>query len=134
MPITKFALATFPVPESISTSLLWQMAQVIGFLLVLIMDNFRDPNGNPPNNMFKALIFQAAISGVCVILCGIYNGPMRRTEAYKEAALAATQQQLADISEKPVNSFRKPQSQASTDTIQVIDDQQNGEDLKKHEQ
>ncbi|KAI9491682.1 major facilitator superfamily domain-containing protein, partial [Zychaea mexicana] len=74
-------LATFPVPESISTSILWQIGQLIGFILVLIMDNFRDPNGNPPNNMFKALIFQAAISAVCVALCAIYCGPMKRTEA-----------------------------------------------------
>ncbi|KAI8146221.1 major facilitator superfamily domain-containing protein [Fennellomyces sp. T-0311] len=129
-------IATFPVPESISTSILWQMAQVIGFVLVLIMDNFRDPNGDPPNNMFKALIFQAAIAGVCVILCAVYNGPMRRTEAYRDAALTAAQEQIPeqDSAEKYVNNSRKPQSQASTDTIQVIDDQQHDDDLKKQEQ
>ncbi|ORZ20645.1 major facilitator superfamily domain-containing protein, partial [Absidia repens] len=57
---------TYPVPESISTSMLWQIAQVFGFILVLVMDNFRDPSGSPPNNMDRGLIFQAVTSGVCV--------------------------------------------------------------------
>ena len=52
------------------------------------MDNFRDPKGDPANNMYKALIFQAAMAGLCVVLCAVYCGPMKRSEAYREAALA----------------------------------------------
>ncbi|CDH52251.1 hypothetical protein RO3G_13522 [Lichtheimia corymbifera JMRC:FSU:9682] len=73
-----------PIPESISTSILWQMAQLVGFILVLVLDVFRDPNGDPPNNMFRGLVFQAAMAGVSVVLSLIYNGPMLRTEAIKE--------------------------------------------------
>ncbi|KAI8343743.1 major facilitator superfamily domain-containing protein [Chlamydoabsidia padenii] len=73
---------TYPVPESISTSMLWQIAQVFGFILVLVMDRFRDPMGSPPNNMDRGLIFQAATSGVCVLLSFVYSGRMLRTEAY----------------------------------------------------
>lgn len=73
---------TYPVPESVSTSILWQIAQAIGFVLVLVMDKFRDPRGNPPNNMDRGLIFQAATSGIIVILSFLYYGKMLRTEAY----------------------------------------------------
>ncbi|KAI9307437.1 hypothetical protein BJ944DRAFT_275381 [Cunninghamella echinulata] len=75
-------IVSYPVPESISTSILWQIAQVIGFALVLVMDKFRDPRGRPANNMDRGLIFQAATSGVIVILSFIYSGKMLRTEAY----------------------------------------------------
>lgn len=60
------------------------MAQLVGFILVLVLDVFRDPNGDPPNNMFRGLVFQAAMAGVSVVLSLIYNGPMLRTEAIKE--------------------------------------------------
>ncbi|KAG0169512.1 hypothetical protein DFQ28_006692 [Apophysomyces sp. BC1034] len=79
---------SYPIPESVSTSILWQSAQLIGFILMLFMDNFRDENGTPHNNMFKGLIFQACMSGVCVLLCFVYNGPMKRSEAEKVENLA----------------------------------------------
>lgn len=75
---------SYPVPESLSTSILWQLAQAIGFALVIIMDLFRDTNGVPKNNMYKALIFQAAAAGVCVLFSIVFNGPMSRTIALKE--------------------------------------------------
>ncbi|GAA5805451.1 major facilitator superfamily domain-containing protein [Helicostylum pulchrum] len=75
---------SYPVPESLSTSILWQLAQAIGFALVIIMDLFRDTNGVPKNNMYKALIFQAAAAGVCVLFSVVFNGPMSRTIALKE--------------------------------------------------
>ncbi|KAI8061460.1 hypothetical protein BC940DRAFT_279727 [Gongronella butleri] len=77
-------LATYPIPESISTSILWQLAQAVGFVLVLVMDNFRDPKGTPANNMHRGLIFQAAMSGACVLLAFVYMGPMLRSKAYQE--------------------------------------------------
>ncbi|ORX62118.1 MFS general substrate transporter [Hesseltinella vesiculosa] len=85
--------ASYPIPESLSTSILWQLAQVFGFILVLVMDNFRDPAGSPPNNMSRGLIFQAATSGVCVLLAFAYSGPMLRTQAYQERIKEQQQQQ-----------------------------------------
>lgn len=56
------------------------------------MDLFRDVNGEPKDNLYKALIFQAAIAGVCFFFSVIFNGPMARTEALKvqEKAAATT--------------------------------------------
>jgi hypothetical protein len=65
--------------------MLWQIAQVFGFILVLVMDRFRDPTGSPPNNMDRGLIFQAVTSGVCVVLSILYSGRMLRTEAYQQS-------------------------------------------------
>lgn len=67
-----------------ATSILWQVSQLIGFVLVIIMDLFRDTNGVPKNNLYKALIFQAAIAGVCSLSSLVFNGPMLRTKALKE--------------------------------------------------
>lgn len=77
-------IVSYPVPESLSTSILWQIAQIIGFVLVIIMDLFRDSNGVPKNNMYKALIFQAAVAGVCLLFAVVFNGPMTRSKALKE--------------------------------------------------
>ncbi|KAI8887074.1 MFS general substrate transporter [Backusella circina FSU 941] len=75
---------SYPVTESLSTSILWQIAQLIGFILVFIMDLFRDENGTPHNNMYNALIFQAVIAGVCALFALVFNGKMLRTEAIQE--------------------------------------------------
>ncbi|KAI9321387.1 major facilitator superfamily domain-containing protein [Dichotomocladium elegans] len=75
---------SYPIPESVSTSLLWQVAQVVGFILVLILDKFRDPNGHPSENMFRGLVFQAVMASITVVLSLMYRGPMLRTEAAKE--------------------------------------------------
>ncbi|CAO0792691.1 unnamed protein product [Mucor circinelloides] len=85
---------SYPVTESLSTSILWQVSQLVGFILVLVMDLFRDENGEPKGNLYKALVFQAAIAGVCFFFSMIFNGPMARTEALKvqEKAAAATAQ------------------------------------------
>ncbi|KAG2215195.1 hypothetical protein INT46_001471 [Mucor plumbeus] len=80
---------SYPVTESLSTSILWQMAQLVGFILVLVMDLFRDKNGEPKDNLYKALVFQAAIAGICFFFSMIFNGPMARTEALKVQEMAA---------------------------------------------
>lgn len=128
--LTPFYAVTYPVPEAISTSLLWQAAQVTGFILVLVMDKFRDPTGDPPNNMFKALIFQAAIAGFCVILSLVYNGPMKRSQAYQDAQQDRNSLRAADHHQ------RRPRYQESAETIRVIDINESDEDddYKKQEQ
>ncbi|ORE18807.1 MFS general substrate transporter [Rhizopus microsporus] len=75
---------TYPITESISTSLLWQLGQLTGFILVVIMDQLRDPDGNPKNNMYKALIFQASLAGVMVLFAMVFNGPMLRMRALQK--------------------------------------------------
>lgn len=88
------------------------------------MDKFRNPNGDPPNNMFRALIFQAAIAGFCVVLAFIYNGPMLRTQAYEEATAAMHLKREKDIrsSTTPADSPHRMRHryQNSSETIRVI--------------
>ncbi|KAI8577552.1 hypothetical protein K450DRAFT_301831 [Umbelopsis ramanniana AG] len=75
------AEASYPVSESTSSSFLWQFCQIFGFIFVLIMDQLRDPNGDPKDNLTHGLIFQCCAAAVCTIFCFLYNGPMKRTEA-----------------------------------------------------
>ncbi|KAH8552118.1 major facilitator superfamily domain-containing protein [Umbelopsis sp. PMI_123] len=75
------AEASYPVSESTSSSFLWQFCQIFGFIFVLVMDQLRDPDGEPKDNLTHGLIFQCCAAGVCAILCFLYNGPMKRTEA-----------------------------------------------------
>lgn len=60
---------------------MWQGCQTFGFLFVLAMDQMRDSNGTPKNNMYRALILQAALAGLMVVLCFGFRGRMLRTEA-----------------------------------------------------
>ncbi|KAG2182035.1 hypothetical protein INT43_006961 [Umbelopsis isabellina] len=85
------AEASYPVPESTSSSFLWQFCQAFGFVFVLVMDQLRDPNGTPKNNLRRGLMFQCGAAVVCTLLCLFYNGPMRRTEAVKQLASQETE-------------------------------------------
>ncbi|KAI8071711.1 major facilitator superfamily domain-containing protein [Gongronella butleri] len=68
---------SYPAPDSISNSLVWQACQIFGFIAVLIMDSLRDVKGH----MFNALIFQTSFIGVMVLLCFFFRGPMARSAA-----------------------------------------------------
>ncbi|KAI7852646.1 major facilitator superfamily domain-containing protein, partial [Circinella umbellata] len=59
---------SYPVSDATTSSILWQGAQICGFVLVIIMDMVRDPQGSPPNNLYKALIIQAAVAGAVMLL------------------------------------------------------------------
>ncbi|KAG1382202.1 hypothetical protein G6F61_002475 [Rhizopus arrhizus] len=74
---------TFPVSGATTGSLLWQGAQVFGFIFVIVMDAFRDPNGTPENSMSRSLIFEAAIAGVIMLLSFLFNGQMKQSETAK---------------------------------------------------
>ncbi|OBZ87267.1 Major facilitator superfamily domain-containing protein 7-a [Choanephora cucurbitarum] len=78
---------SYPVADSLCTSVIWQFCQIVGFILGLIMDRFRDENGFPQNNMYRGLIFQAAVAGICLIFAIIFNGPMARSNAMKQQKL-----------------------------------------------
>lgn len=62
------------------------------------MDQLRDKDGEPKDNMQKALILQAALMGVCTILAFVYNGRMRRSEAMAEEQKEREQEEM-DLSE-----------------------------------
>ncbi|GAN06656.1 cell surface receptor major facilitator superfamily transporter transporter [Mucor ambiguus] len=109
---------SYPVTESLSTSILWQVSQLVGFILVLVMDLFRDVNGEPKGNLYKALIFQAAIAGVCFFFSMIFNGPMARTEALKVqervVAIAAQSEMMANSTATSRHHYD------SADTVQTL--------------
>jgi hypothetical protein len=55
---------------------------MFGFIFVLIMDATRSSaDATPANNMTNALIFQAALAGIVMLLSFVYNGTMARSEA-----------------------------------------------------
>jgi hypothetical protein len=60
---------------------MWQGCQIFGFLIILVMDLLRDPNGVPANNMYRALILQAGLGGLMMILAFTFRGRMLRSEA-----------------------------------------------------
>ncbi|CEP14743.1 hypothetical protein [Parasitella parasitica] len=105
---------SYPVTESLSTSILWQIAQLIGFILVLVMDLFRDENGEPKDNLYKALIFQAAIAGICFVFSMLFNGPMARTEALK------VQEKFAQSEFTAANNAMSRCHYDSADTMQTL--------------
>ncbi|ORX58801.1 MFS general substrate transporter [Hesseltinella vesiculosa] len=70
-------LISYPIPEAISSSLIWQGCQIFGFISVLVMDTLRDSKGD----MYRALIFQVVLAGIMVVLSFTFHGPMVRQQA-----------------------------------------------------
>jgi hypothetical protein len=121
------------VPESLSTSILWQISQLIGFILVIIMDLFRDQNGIPKNNMYNALIFQAAAAGVCLLFALVFNGPMSRTEALIEQEEMWKADALGINSHNTLNIIASNPSHRffdSSDTLQTLGEEE--VEIKQH--
>lgn len=53
---------THPVSPEVTSTLAWSGGQLLGALFIIISDALKaSTNANPPNNMDKALIFQAVI-------------------------------------------------------------------------
>lgn len=71
-------IASYPVAEATSNSLLWQGAQLFGFIFVIIMDSTRNKQDNIMTN---ALVFQAIVAGVVMLLSFLFHGKMARSEA-----------------------------------------------------
>ncbi|KAL9544279.1 hypothetical protein PS6_008830 [Mucor atramentarius] len=69
---------SFPVAEATTNSLLWQGAQLFGFIFVLIIDSTRNKQDT---TMTNALIFQAIVAGIVMLLSFIFHGKMARSEA-----------------------------------------------------
>ena len=50
------------------------------------MDVLRDPNGDPPDNMRRALIMATGISMPMMVIVQFYNSKNKRLTSEKEAA------------------------------------------------
>jgi hypothetical protein len=111
-----FSIVSYPVTESLSTSILWQLSQVVGFVLVLVMDVFRDEQGYPKNNLYKGLIFQAIVAGVCLFFSIIFDGRMARTEALKMQEHVDQSDTLTFSNDKPIARHHYD----SADTLQTL--------------
>ena len=57
---------TFPVSPEVSSVIFWSSGQLLGAIFIVIMNALKDSNGDPENNMEKALIFEAVVA--CVIV------------------------------------------------------------------
>ncbi|CEP18396.1 hypothetical protein [Parasitella parasitica] len=69
---------SYPVAEATTNSLLWQGAQLFGFIFVIIMDTSRN---SQDKTMTQALVFQAAVAGIIMLLAFVFHGKMARSEA-----------------------------------------------------
>ncbi|KAI8883230.1 MFS general substrate transporter [Backusella circina FSU 941] len=71
---------SYPVSESISSSMLWMASQVLGLIFLIVMDALRDDTGVPAGNMKKSLIFCACFGLAISVLTTAYNSPNRRLD------------------------------------------------------
>ncbi|KAI8583214.1 hypothetical protein K450DRAFT_268732 [Umbelopsis ramanniana AG] len=70
---------TYPVSESLSTSVLWASSQIISFFITIIMDKLRSgSNTTPPNNMDNALLFAMILACVGGLPILGFKGKLRR--------------------------------------------------------
>ncbi|KAG1049996.1 hypothetical protein G6F36_016130 [Rhizopus arrhizus] len=81
------------------------------------MDQFREPEGSPKNNMYRALVFQAGLAAILMFFALIFDGPMARTEALSKMTETNLTEKL------PVNFDQNVQfsgyDNVSSDTIQA---------------
>ncbi|MCJ1439309.1 hypothetical protein MMC27_008701 [Xylographa pallens] len=73
--------ATWPVGPEVGSCFCWAGGQALGGIFIIISSAFEDSTGNPPENLQKALIFQAvvAIAVVPMIFCLGVTGAQIRT-------------------------------------------------------
>jgi FLVCR family MFS transporter 7 len=68
--------SSYPISESISSSLLWMCSQILGLIILAVMDALRNPDGT----MTRGLIFATCVAFPLSILTTIYNSPNKRLE------------------------------------------------------
>lgn len=112
-------IASYPVADATSNSIMWQGCQTFGFLIVLVMDLLRDSNGNPKNNMYRALILQAALAALMMMLCFAFRGRMLRTEAI-EKLRQLEEEEAIRVNEKGSESHQQP-----TESSSIEDEERN---------
>ncbi|ODV89640.1 hypothetical protein CANCADRAFT_28534 [Tortispora caseinolytica NRRL Y-17796] len=64
-----------PASDELSAGILWCGGQLLGAIFTIIMNALRynHDQGNPPQNMKRALIFEAVIAGACVLLLPFFT-------------------------------------------------------------
>ncbi|KAI8144123.1 major facilitator superfamily domain-containing protein [Fennellomyces sp. T-0311] len=79
---------SYPVPESVSSNIIWSMSTVSMLIFTLVTDALRaGPDADPPNNMKLSMAVSAAIICVGSVPCIWLSGEMKRTAVDKEAFL-----------------------------------------------
>ncbi|KAI7898699.1 major facilitator superfamily domain-containing protein [Cokeromyces recurvatus] len=72
--------SSYPISEAISSSLLWICSQILGLIILIVMDALRNSDGK----MTRSLIFATCIVFPLSILTTIYNSPNKRLEFEKK--------------------------------------------------
>ncbi|KAI9243722.1 major facilitator superfamily domain-containing protein [Phascolomyces articulosus] len=79
---------SFPVPESVSSNIIWAMSTAFLLVFTVICDSLRaGPEANPPNNMTKSMIASAIMVCVGSIPTIWLKGDMKRMAVDQEAAI-----------------------------------------------
>ncbi|KAI7849847.1 major facilitator superfamily domain-containing protein [Circinella umbellata] len=77
---------SFPVPESVSSNIIWSIATVFLLIFTVLMDALRaGPDATPPNNMTMSMVAAAIIMCVGSIPCIWLKGDMKRMAVDQEA-------------------------------------------------
>ncbi|KAI7900437.1 major facilitator superfamily domain-containing protein [Cokeromyces recurvatus] len=117
-----YLLASYPVSDATSNSIIWQGCQIFGFLIVLIMDLLRDTNGTPKNNMYQALLLQAALAGLMMLLSFAFTGRMLRSEAIEK--LRKLEQEEEEVVEEEKSIHEKNSGSPPLENTTVIEDEE----------
>jgi hypothetical protein len=72
-------IGSYPISEGISSSLLWMCSQVLGLVILIVLDALRNSDGT----YTRALIFATCICLPLTLLSTIYNAPNKRLEYEK---------------------------------------------------
>lgn len=66
--------STYPISESISSSMLWMCSQIMGLIFLTVIDALRNPDGT----YTRGLLFVVCVTFPVSIPVAIYNSPNRR--------------------------------------------------------
>ncbi|KAI8342158.1 major facilitator superfamily domain-containing protein [Chlamydoabsidia padenii] len=70
---------TYPVPESISSCLIWSLVTAFMLVFSVMIDSLRaGPDANPPNNMTNSIIAMTVISAICFVPVFWLKGDLKR--------------------------------------------------------
>ncbi|KAI7862001.1 major facilitator superfamily domain-containing protein [Spinellus fusiger] len=95
---------SYPAAESTASSVMWQGAQMFGFLFILIMGYLGGPSMNIQGsfNLHHALVLQALVATVMVALTFIYKEPRSSSERVSEARVKSNQLPVATLRENMI--------------------------------
>jgi len=112
------------VAEATTNSLLWQGAQLFGFIFVIIMDSTRNKQDT---TMTNALIFQAIVAGIVMLLSFIFHGKMARSEA--SAWEKKVIERLTETKDDLMQQHQLPKTLSSVIGVTLSDDNKSYDEL-----